>query len=244
MNLEALESMGLNRNEAKVYLALLETGPSFAGPIAKESGINRRSVYDAAKHLIERGLASYVLIRGKRQFQPSNPQRLLEILGEREAHLRDIMPGLQSIFSKTKKKIEVEVFKGKEGIKSVLNDVIAVSPKEFLDISSGMTTVLLPHFIAQWHRRRIKAGIFLKILMNATTLGRNRGKQLEEMKITEVGYLPKGVESPSHIYIYGNKVGIAIWVLDHPFGLIIESDEVHKRFVEFFDWFWKMRQRA
>jgi predicted DNA-binding transcriptional regulator len=239
MNQEALERMGLNRNEAKVYLALLETGPSFTGPISKEAGINRRSVYDAAKHLIERGLASYVLIRGKRQFQPSNPQRLIEIMREREIGIKEIMPVLESAFSKTRKKMEVEVFKGKEGIKSILNDVVATAPPIFLDISSGMTTILLPHFIPQWHRRRIKAGIVLKILMNATPLGRRRGKQLERMKLTRVGYFPQGLESPSHIYIYGRKVAIAIWVLDHPFAITIENEDVHKRFTEFFEWFWR-----
>lgn len=239
MNEEALVRMGLNRNESKVYMALLETGPSFAGPIAKESGINRRSVYDAAKSLIERGLASYVLIRGKRQFQPSDPQRLIEIVQERENGIMEIMPELKATFSGSRKKMDVEVFKGKEGIKSILNDVIEISPPEFLDITSGMTTVLLPHFIPQWHRRRIKAGIVLRVLMNDTPLGRSRGKALSKMKLTPLRYLPKGLESPSHIYVYGKKVAITIWVLDHPFGIIIENEEVHKRFKEFFEWFWR-----
>ena len=112
-----------------------------------------------------------------------------------------------------------------------------------MDISSGMTTILRPHFIPQWHRRRINAGIELKILMNATPLGRRRGKQLERMKLTQVGYLPKGLESPSHIYIYSGKVAIAIWVLDHPFAIIIENEDVQKRFTEFFEWFWRNSKR-
>jgi len=240
MDQRILERTGLNRNEAKVYLALLETGPSFAGGIAKEAGINRRSVYDAANQLVEKGLASYVLIRGKRQFQPSSPTRLTQILNERESQLNDILPELNSIYSKVKGKIEVEVFKGKEGIKSVLNDILLTPSKEVLDITSGATTIVLPYFIAQWHRKRIKAGVGIKLLMNNTKIGRKRGRELARMGLTKVRYLPEGFETPAHIYIYGSKVAISIWVLDHPFGIVIENDEVRKRFQEFFEWFWKM----
>jgi len=240
MNQQVLEELGLNRNEAKVYLAILETGASFAGPVSREAGINRRSVYDATKQLIEKGLVSYVLIKGKKQFQPSNPERLMEILKDRETDLLEIMPGLQSVFSKAKEKIEVEVFNGKEGIKSVLNDILFSRPGEVLDITSGATTIVLPYFIEQWHRKRIKAGISMKLLMNNTKIGRKRGRELARMKLMTVRYLPEGFETPSHIYIYGNKVAISIWVLDHPFGIIIENGEVRKRFTEFFEWFWRM----
>jgi len=239
MDLKSLEGLGLNRNEAKVYLALLETGPSLAGGISRESGINRRSVYDAARQLSEKGLVSHVLVNGKMQFQPSNPARLLEMAREMGAGVEAMLPAMQAAFSKTRERLEVEVFTGKEGLKSILGDVLEARPREFLTITSGMTTVLLPYYIDKWHERRVRAGIRMRMLMNDTELGRKRGICFSGGALSEVRYLPKGFETPSHIYIYGDKVAVTIWAMAHPFGILIDNSGVSKRFAEFFEWFWK-----
>ncbi len=239
MDLKALEGLGLNRNEAKVYLALLDTGPSLAGGIARESGINRRSVYDATKQLSEKGLVSHVLVNGKMQFQPADPARLMEMAKEMGAGIEAMLPAMQEAFSKAREKLEVEVFTGKEGLKSILGDVLEVRPREFLTITSGMTTVLLPYYIDKWHERRVRAGIRMRMLMNDTELGRKRGRSFGGGTLSEVRYLPKGFETPSHIYIYGDKVAVTIWALDHPSGILIDNAGVASRFAEFFEWFWK-----
>ena len=60
-NETALEKAGLTKIESKVYLSLLDLGPSLAGQISKHSGIHRRSVYDALDRLAEKGLISYIV---------------------------------------------------------------------------------------------------------------------------------------------------------------------------------------
>jgi hypothetical protein len=57
---------------------------------------------------------------------------------------------------------------------------------------------------------------------------------------TEVKFLPKGLASPSHIYLYADKVGIALWEKEFPFAILIKSKEINQRFTEFFNWFWRL----
>ena len=68
MDIKALENLGLSNVEAKVYLALLEVGSVVANKIAEQSGIHRRTVYDALETLIEKGLVSFVIEANKKYY--------------------------------------------------------------------------------------------------------------------------------------------------------------------------------
>ena len=51
-----IREAGLTENESKVYLALLDLGPSLAGQISRKTGMHRRTVYDTTEMLIKKGL--------------------------------------------------------------------------------------------------------------------------------------------------------------------------------------------
>lgn len=71
---EYLEELGLGKNEVKVYLALLKIGESKVNEIAKMSGIYRRTIYEALKGLVERGLVSHIIRGKKKYFTASDPK--------------------------------------------------------------------------------------------------------------------------------------------------------------------------
>ena len=81
---EELKQAGLTENESKVYLALLDLGPSLAGQISRKAGLHRRTVYDTADMLAKKGLIGYILKNNRRLFQASNPNRILEIIKEKQ----------------------------------------------------------------------------------------------------------------------------------------------------------------
>src|SRR3989344_3131447 len=66
---KTLEKLGFSPNEIKVYLTLNDHGSMKAGRIAKIAKIDRSSCYNALKLLLERGLASYVLIGEEKWFK-------------------------------------------------------------------------------------------------------------------------------------------------------------------------------
>ena len=81
---EILQELGLSEAEAKVYLALLETGSTLAGQIIKKTGLHRGTTYQILQRLKEKGLVSSI-IKGKKQyFEPASPDRLMDVLKERQ----------------------------------------------------------------------------------------------------------------------------------------------------------------
>ena len=56
---EHLQQLGLGKNAATVYRALLSSGPSSVRKIAVAAAMNRGTAYDQLKQLILLGLVSY-----------------------------------------------------------------------------------------------------------------------------------------------------------------------------------------
>ncbi len=55
---EELTNLGLTQGEAKVYLAMIQNGPSRAGKIVEISGVSQSKVYNVLDRLILKGLAN------------------------------------------------------------------------------------------------------------------------------------------------------------------------------------------
>src|SRR3989344_615527 len=102
-NHEILMKLDLTTNEAKVYLELINLGSSLASDVAKKSGLHRRPVYDALDRLIKNGLISYWILSGKKYFQTHSPERLLSVLKDKEAEVKQILPELIANFDKKQK---------------------------------------------------------------------------------------------------------------------------------------------
>ena len=92
--LQELKQAGLTENESKIYLSLVDHGPNLAGRISRLTGLHRRTVYDVTEMLIKKGLIGYILKNNRRYFEASNPNRILEILQEKEDILTPIVHNL------------------------------------------------------------------------------------------------------------------------------------------------------
>src|SRR3989344_4005590 len=115
MKQEKLEKIGLSPNEAKCYLVLLKIGSASANEISRKSGVHRVSVYDALRGLAEKGLVSQITKANKLLFEAGNPNRIMEIIKEKEEKLDEtkrIVPELILDFNMAKEKQEIHSFKG------------------------------------------------------------------------------------------------------------------------------------
>ena len=150
---------GLTIMEEKVYLTLLDLGPSLAGLITRKSGIHRRSVYDALERLIQKGLVGYIVNNNRKYFEATNPERLVDLLREKEATVQELLPQLQARYNQTKEKSETLFYRGKNGLKSVFEDHLATA-KEILIISaSSLAKEVLEYYFHSYNKRRIQKKI-------------------------------------------------------------------------------------
>jgi sugar-specific transcriptional regulator TrmB len=236
-----LEEIGFTPKEAKVYLSLLELGSSSAGQIIQKTGLHRAVVYDLLERLIEKGVVGHVIMGRKKFFEATNPERLLETLKEKEQRLATILPKLVEL-AKFKTKLEVKIYKGKEGIKTVFEDIVTHKPTEWLSLGSGGETYqVMPYYLEQFHKRRIKEKIKVRGLMLHTPIAQKRGKQLTKLAFTQIKYLPKNFLTPTVINIYNDRTALySITKEKIPFIILIENKELTTSFREYFEWLWNI----
>ena len=239
---EELIKIGLSNREADAYLALLQLQEATVKEVADKTKESRTHLYDTLKSLIDRGLVSYVIKNDTKYFHAAPPEKLLDYLKEKEASIFNILPNLKELHKPKFKKPTVEVYEDKEGMKTILNDIVRTK-KEWLAISSTGRgpQVLHEFFIERFHKERVKNKIKLKVLCNSTLQGKKRGKEFSQYPLTEVKYLPETHQSPTTIYIYGDKTAILMWLtVDKPFAILIGNPEISNSFRSYFNLLWKL----
>src|SRR3990167_1259576 len=95
---EILQELGLSPNEAKIYEALVEKGESSVSAIAASGAVHRRNAYDAISRLVEKGLCFEIFSSGENRYNAVDPDKLREILGEKEKKLSAILPSFEKKF--------------------------------------------------------------------------------------------------------------------------------------------------
>ena len=87
---EALIGLGLTKNEAKVYLALLKLGSATAVEITKQSHVHRVNAYDVLERLQQKGLIATVFSAKKRVYEAANPEQLATLIKEKQELLDQV----------------------------------------------------------------------------------------------------------------------------------------------------------
>jgi len=235
MNQEMLREIGLTNNEALVYKALLENGPSLAGFISRKTGLHRRTVYDVTEMLIKKGLIGYIVKNNRRLFEASSPTRLLEMIKEKEHLVNEAMPEMIMHYKKTIEKQETNFYKGKAGLKTVFEEQL--NEKEILILGASPLAYEVLQFYFKWFdKRRKEKKIKARAIFNKTE------KKLN-LPLTEIRYLPQKYSSPLAVNIYGNKVAIILWSKENPFAIVIKEKEIAEGYRKYFELMWKIAKK-
>ncbi len=234
MDIETLKNFGLTTNEAIVYKALLELGPSLAGVISRKTGLHRRTVYDTTEMLIKKGLIGYILKNNRRFFEASSPKKFLDILKEKENTIQEALPEMLSYFEKTKEKQETNFYKGREGLKTVFQDQLENNKQVLILGASESAFEVLPFFFKWYDKDRIKLKIKVKIISSQ--------KFKKKIPLAEIKYIPQKYLNPLAINIYKNKVAIILWKKE-PFAIVIKQQEIADAYTKYFELMWKTAKK-
>jgi len=231
MDKKILERAGLSKGEIEIYLTLLKLGSSLVSKIAQETGLHRTNIYDTLEKLKEKGLVSYVISENRKYFSASNPEKLLDYIKEREKEVASVLPELESYMNFPRSKSIVEVFKGKEGLKSVLKDLLKERKDYVVLEEEGYIQKVLPHFYPQFNKQMNKSNIKVKVLTKDV-------KKIARRSLMQIRSLPEFFSFPSATAIYGDKVAIFVW--DEPYhAILIKSKQVADSYRNFFKALWK-----
>jgi len=231
---EILQKIGLTQNEAKIYLALLKLGSSLVSDIVKETKITRTHIYDRLNKLLEKGAVSYMIQGGKKYFNAASPGKILNELDERRNAFKNMLPELLSLHKK-QEDIQIEVYKGKEGLKTILQYCLKEKKSIFILGFRGAVARQVQFFYPHFQKQRIKLGIERKILADYDM----KDSPLLQEKLTTYRLIPKGYHSPSGMWIYGNKT-IIFLPTEELYMILIKSKEVTKLYRNYFDILWNV----
>jgi HTH-type transcriptional regulator, sugar sensing transcriptional regulator len=230
----SLQELGLTRNEEKIYLALLEAGPSLAGDVAKKSQVHRRNTYDTLKKLLEKGLISYTVKGKSKYYQALNPNRLVDLQKERLNLSQDILPQLLTKFSLSKANQEVITLEGTEGMKTFLQDFADGKSERLMLGATGEANEMLKYFFPRILNKLKNMKPPIKILWSKEA----KNRKIIEKQINSINKtLPKKYSSPTQLFIYKDKTAITIWS-EKPIIIIITSKEIQSGFKKYFKMLW------
>jgi sugar-specific transcriptional regulator TrmB len=244
---DELNRLGLDRKEARFYLAALELGQAPVRVIADKAGISRTNAYDVLSRLRRKGTITQVeraSSKARRRFDvvPEDPARLLGLVEEQRTVAEAILPELHSIFSRSTVKPRVRVYEGLEGIRTVLYGTLSCRSKRLQGILSMHDLLDVPGRAEteEYIRQRIKAGISLRVL-------RSREKDVGDIwqsgaeELREVRYTPPGMVFTMTTWVYDEKVAIVSSRREN-FGMTLESEEFARMQENLFSVLWAVSE--
>ncbi len=248
METAALKKIGLSENEIKIYLTLLKTGAASAYDISKTTNIYRVHIYDKLEQLQTKGLVTTIYKGAKKYFQATSPIKIKQYLEEKKKELEmqeqqidKILPQLHALTLLPKEDTLVEVFKGNEGLKYVLKDVIKTKKEVLLTgIDDEKYQQALPIFMQQYFRdlknNKIKERIITAKKKNIFLFDKKLAPT------TEYRYLESKQFNPTNTFIYGNNVVIVTWGTPVS-AVMIKNKQVAETYRNHFEHLWKIADK-
>lgn len=239
-----LESLGLAKNEARIYETLVREGNSPVGRISEKSGVHRRNVYDSLNRLMEKGLAIEIVDSKENQYQAVEPRKLQEILSEKTDALASVMPSLESLYFSTPAEYRVQTYRGKEGWKQYMKDILHVGAPFYSIGAQGAwlderVKSFAPSFIEQLKQKNIEMHHLFEYEV----------KEADHEILKHVGekykFLPKQYATTSGIDIFGDRVNIMhhqylgqVGEVNEIMFTVIQNENLANSFRTWFQFMW------
>lgn len=248
MDVRDLRKIGLTQGEVKVYDSLLELGETTRTNLAKKSGISPSKIYDVINRLTEKGLVSSVRKNGSLHFSAASPERLCTFLEQKEQDIRkereiidSLMPALLSKYQKTDEEVDVEVFYGWEGLKTVFISLENSMGKGDESLVFGASIGKHPEqadiFFSKHQQRVNTRGYKVRIIFNEDMRSRkDRYSYYVNHSLHKIRFLHQ--ETFTELYIYKDSV-LFLMLMKKPIAIRVKNDEAVDSMKKFFETIWK-----
>jgi len=237
-----LERLGLNKNEARVYYALLLKGEATAQELVKSLGVYRNIVYDNLEKLTEKGLVSFVNEGNKRKFIAQKPSAIIEFLESKQEELdkkistaQKLTPEINKLLKSHKSKQEVSVFRGIAGLKKVLAEIVVAKKSWCIGITNNSVEILGETYWKNYNLKKKKTRTYEWLLWNSDFVNTVIGKN----KRSKHRVLPRQLDQVTETIMFKDKVAIFVFSVE-PIVIIIENKEVFETFRQHFEFLWKL----
>lgn len=202
-----LESLGLTMSEAKIYVAAVRLGKTHVSDISNATHIHRRNIYDSLSTLIDKGLMFQIIGEREGTYAAVEPKKLLELTQSKELALEAIMPSLEQRFDSPSPGEHAVIYKGIEGFKNYLEDILATEQDVYcLGAKGGWAFAGLGDFGQWFEQERITKNIKVYNLYDNEMQSRVSKKNPSYNALGEHRFLPKEYSTNSAVDVFGDRV--------------------------------------
>lgn len=242
MDISLLQQIGFSDKYAKVYLALLQCGPSSVRDLAESSGLNRGTVYDALKWMQDRGVVTFYKKESKQHFVAEHPEQLERLLDQRQSDIDEgrrslerALPELLALHNKGGEQPVARYF-GQDEIKDILEDVLETCEqaehKHYRVYSAEPLRDYLYKDFPSFSDARIAKGVEVSVI-SVGDGGELRG--LDERK-----WIKESSDVPAYTILYPGKTAhISLNAKGEAVGVVIQNDGIYQTQVLIFDQLWE-----
>lgn len=233
-----LKELNLDDNEIKVYLSCLSEGGASVLDISKKSGLIRTTVYGVLDSLKRKGLISSMKRESVNFFIAASPKELLNILDEKKSKISSIVPELEKMRTKFDKKQEVEYFEGKNGVKTITNDIISLPNQTVKILGAGSEWYgFSDYFADNYYLRKKKANVKTKTILADNKEERDFVKS-KVAKNSDFRFLKNFDLTKDTVFIYHDKVSFVVYDKEEAHGFIIKDKDFNALQNFLFDNLW------
>jgi sugar-specific transcriptional regulator TrmB len=241
---QILKEVGLTDNQAKIYLAGLELGPTTILSLARKSGIKRTTIYTMIEELIHRGFFTTLPREKKKLYIATDPESLSDMMRQREDIFAKHLPELKSIYNLSPTKPKVMFYEGVENLKKILWQIrkenisyyhidpnqIAIRDLIGIDEFDRLIEYSDKYKIDRW------------VISDRSPFAVERMKSAPPFR--RYRFLPKKYHGLlTRQYIWGSKVAIII-LKKEPIAVVIEDPDFAKMQKMFFWALWEISEKS
>lgn len=236
-------SIGLEPRDMHVYETLYTNEDSSLRTLAGLTGLNRGTVYETVKKLMDMGLITFHQTGQRRRYTAANPQVIIALINDQRERLKQLESAASNYAlslessKHDKSSFLANFYEGDEGIAAILRDVLqtlrAMNIKEYSVISSKLASNFLYTNFKGFSRQRIEEGIFVRVLADSASS--------EEAIKAERRQLPVSAEVLNgYIIIYGDKTAlISLTDTNQLSGIIIHDKGIYNMQQLIFEQLWQ-----
>ncbi len=232
-----LEDVGLDENEAKIYLAVLALGEATVLPISKKSGIGRTYCYDILDSLVEKGLVTYVEKRGRRRYSATEPKMIKKLLHEKLTQLDSILPDLEGLYQKAPIRPKVRFFEGREGVEIIHQEILKEAKEVWFVGSIEDWAKKFPNYV-DYVKAQVKVGIKIRDLVRPGSGEAQKYAHLYKKPLQELRYLPETAKFATDNMVWNNKFVMISYGADL-YAVSVESAEIAQTMRVIYEILWK-----
>lgn len=238
------KQLGLEREQALVYLFLLQNGSSSVLDISRGIKTGRTKLYPLLEELANKQLVVIHERHYGTSYQAQKPEVIEFLVSEHERKaeaLRSSLPAainiLKNLEQTSPTQTKIIEYRGIDGLKQ-MNYNLSKATKEYRVFElAGLDKHLGKHFADKMRERYIERGL------KSFDLTNNKSR-LNEYDLTnknaQIRYIdPKVFAIEFEVYIYDNCVGLLNYDQTDIFGVEIYSEKLARQQNQLFDLLWK-----